>query len=71
MVVFAARVAIWLQVEPSSERCTIKPLSLLLLSVQRRLIRVRETAVPFNPLGAFGTAIGVGVVAAPAKVTTL
>ena len=51
----AAAVAIWVKLTPSGERSTLKPSSLVALSVQTRLIWLAETALALRALGARGT----------------
>ena len=62
MVVVAPVVPIWVKVTPSGERSTLKPVWLVALFVQERLICVALGAVAVRPEGAAG---------APARVVAL
>ena len=54
-------VPIWLQVVPLVERSTLKPVSLVALSVHVRLIWVLDVAMAVSPVGSAGS--GASVVA--------
>ena len=60
-VTFAPTVPICANVVPLVERSILKPVSLLELSVQERLIWVDETAVALRFVGAAGIGVGLGV----------
>ncbi len=60
-MVWAPTVPIWAKVVPLVERSILKPLSLVELSVHKRLIRLEEAVVAFRLLGAAGVAVVVGV----------
>ena len=60
---FAASVAIKEKVVPFRDRWSLKPLSLLDLSLHDRLIWEEETAAAVKLVGAAGTGVGLGVTA--------